>query len=434
MDPTIYRSLLAIDPNTNLPISTNLILSTDGFGDLTWQNVFNNISSQSRYVGYLPSTIVSLSTLVYNLYAGIGPGAINTSNLTSTVSWFIDPVRYISSGNLISTTTSLVSGAYAATSNVNSSLIGLGTYGYISDATLRFTVSSLGTIGYISSATLDSTIKTLGSLGYVSTASLYSSLQGLGTYGYTTRDNLTSSLNGLSLMSYVSSTQLVSTTNALNSNLVSSTQSILNTRQTIYLNNTGSLEILGNDINVNISSIDTFYYYNTFFNSSITYKGNNGVIQAYNPPTTYDLYISTVNLQIDKFSSYINSKSKITFDIYPNMLFPNIAPFSNAQIFNISTFLQYNTSTINILHQTQLFGINNSGSNYFQQPMKLNIPGSVFTNDTSRKQYVHSYVLSHRIVNGYGSNLNPGFFTNNVGLYFDSTSSYYLSIQNIAGL
>ena len=40
MDFTIYRSLLAIDPKTNLPISTNFILSTDGLGELSWQNVF----------------------------------------------------------------------------------------------------------------------------------------------------------------------------------------------------------------------------------------------------------------------------------------------------------------------------------------------------------------------------------------------------------
>ena len=57
MDLTIYRSLLAIDPTTNYPISTNYILSTDGYGDLQWQNILDNISSQSLYLGYLPSTI-----------------------------------------------------------------------------------------------------------------------------------------------------------------------------------------------------------------------------------------------------------------------------------------------------------------------------------------------------------------------------------------
>lgn len=434
MDPTIYRSLLGIDPNTNLPISTNLILSTDGYGDLRWQDVYDNISSQSRYVGYLPSTIVSLSTLVYNLYAGIGPGAINTSNLTSTVSWFIDPIRYVSSGHLISTTTSLISGAYSATSNVNSTCTGLGTYGYISSASLYSTLEGLATYGYVSTKTLNSSIVHLGSLGYTSSASLYSSLQGLGTLGYVNRQNLTSSLQGLGQLSYVSTSQLVSTTNALSSNLVSTTQSILDTRQTIYLNTTGSLNIIGNGIDVNISSINTFYYYDTFFNSSIKYKGNNGLIQGYNPPANYDLYISTVNLQIDNFSSYIHSKSKITFDIYPNMLFPNIPQQSNSQVFNISTFLQYNTSTINVIHQTQLFGINNTVSNFFQQPLKLNVLGSVFTDDAARKQYNYPYVLTHRIVNGYAKDINPGFVNSNVKLYFDSTTSYYLSIQNIAGI
>ena len=84
MDITIYRSLLAVDPKTNLPISTNYILSTDGQGDIAWQNIFYNMSSQSQ-LGYLPSTISTISTLVYNIYAGISPAAITVNNLTSTV-------------------------------------------------------------------------------------------------------------------------------------------------------------------------------------------------------------------------------------------------------------------------------------------------------------------------------------------------------------
>ena len=70
MDATIYRSLLAIDPITNFPISTNYILSTDGFGDITWQNVLYNISSIDSTVAYLPSTINNISTQIFNLESG----------------------------------------------------------------------------------------------------------------------------------------------------------------------------------------------------------------------------------------------------------------------------------------------------------------------------------------------------------------------------
>ena len=35
-DLLIFRSLFAIDSNTNLPVSTQYILATDGIGGLQW--------------------------------------------------------------------------------------------------------------------------------------------------------------------------------------------------------------------------------------------------------------------------------------------------------------------------------------------------------------------------------------------------------------
>ena len=96
------------------------------------------------------------------------------------------------------------------------------------------------------------------------------------------------------------------------------------------------------------------------------------------------------------------------------------------KIFHVSSFLTYNTSTINILHQTKFIANNTNASNIFQQPIRLNIPGKFMSN------YLHPYVLSHRIIDAYAYGANVGFVNRDVGLFFDSTTSYYLSIQNIA--
>ena len=71
--------------------------------------------------------------------------------------------------------------------------------------------------------------------------------------------------------------------------------------------------------------------------------------------------------------------------------------------------------------------MNNSASNIFQQSLRINVPGSIINNN-----YSYPYLLNHRFINAYASNTNVGFFTSNVKIYMDSTSSYYLSIQNIA--
>ncbi len=112
----IFRSLFAIDSNTNLPVSSTYILGTDGLGGLNWQDIFTNISSYSGLIGapipYLPSTIYSfssqlltLSTITGNTFSTLStqdayqfstlstmigrggiPGSITSQELQSTVS------------------------------------------------------------------------------------------------------------------------------------------------------------------------------------------------------------------------------------------------------------------------------------------------------------------------------------------------------------
>ena len=424
MDATLYRSLLAIDPKTNYPISTNYILSTDGFGDIVWQNVVNNISSIDNNVGYLPSTINNISTQLYNLETGFLSGSLNTLNLVSTVDG-LGSAGYISSFSFTSTINNLGSYGYVSSSTLTSSLIGLATFGYVSSSSLTSSLIGLGSFGYTSTLTLQSTINGLGTFGYVSSLSLQSTINGLTTFGYISSLSLQSTINGLGTLGYVSSASLFSTITTVNNNLISSSTDLFNKKQNIYLNTAGALVIAGSNINVTVSTISSFYFYNTFYNSSINYKGNNNNLIAYN--CNLDFYVSTLDTQLDRFSSYTTNKTNLSLEIYPNIIFPQINTNSNPQIYHVSSFIQYNGSTLGIQQQTKFLAMNNSASNLFQQRLRINIPGSVINSN-----YSYPYLLNHRFINVYASGVNVGFASSNVNLFMDSTSSYYLSIQNIA--
>lgn len=431
MDATLYRSLLAIDPNTNIPISTNYILSTDGVGDLSWQNVIYNISSQDKYLGYLPSTIYTMSNFIYNISTGVLPGSISTINLVSTVEG-LGNIGYISSLTFNSTINGLGTLGYISSLYMASTIDGLGTYGYLSSSRLTSTVDGLGSLGYVSTSRLNSTINSLGSQGYISSLSLTSTIEGLATFGYPSVATILYEFQrlGTNPFNYVSSASLYSSIQTVVDGFVSSSTNLYNNKQNIYLNYTGSLVIAGSNINVTISTISSFYFYNTFNNSSITYKGQNGAKLA-NNPTNSDLYISTLNTQLDTFSTYITKNTTISLEVYPNILFPQINTSSNPVLIHVSSYLTYQASTINLNHQTKFLAANNSGSNLYNTPLRFNIPGNIINNGNV-SQYRGSYVLTHRFVDAYSAGLRTGFSTSNVNLYFDSTSSYYLSIQNIA--
>ena len=426
MDTTIFRSLLAINPDTNFPISTNYILSTDGLGDLVWKDVLTNISTQDTYLGFLPSTINTISNFMYNLSTGVLPGSLSTFNLTSTVKG-LGTAGYVSSLTLTSTITGLGSLGYISSLFMGSTITGLGSAGYVSTTSLYSTATGLGTYGYVSTPSLTSSIQGLGTYGYVSTPSLTSTVRGLGNT-YISTQSLGSTLSGLGTFNYISSLTLLSTVYATNSNLISSVSDILQNKQNIYITAAGVLNIGGSNVSVTISTISSFYFYHTFFNSTIQYKGTNGAQLPYNPAGSYDFIISTLDTQLDRFSSYTTTNTSINLEVYPNIIFPNLTTNAIPQIYHVSSFLQYNASTINILQQTKFLANNNNSSNIFQQPLRLNIPGNIL-----KSYYNYPYLLTHRFINVSASNTNPGFNRNsNVEMFFDSTSSYYLSIQNIA--
>ena len=189
MDLTVFRSLFALDPNTNIPISTNLLMTSDGIGGIQWESL-----------AWYTSTVSISNIKILDVNTA---NAIPVHNLT------------IQNGNL------LVDGAGAIGSGISiiqlaSSITGLGSAGYVSTTSLYSTVAGLGTAGYVSSATLTKTVEALGTTGYVSTTSLYSTVAGLGTAGYVSTAQFNSFSNFIyNPVSYISSGNLFSTSISL---------------------------------------------------------------------------------------------------------------------------------------------------------------------------------------------------------------------------
>ncbi len=410
-DLLILRSLFALDPNTNLPISTNYILSTDGFGGLVWTDplILGGISFpilQSTTIGLgtagyvstskldatmtstsqglgtlnyvstsflnvaLASTNRGLGTFGYVSTAGLnsiltsttrGLGTINyvsvptlysilNTALTSTTSNIFDPVRYISSGNLLSTTRGLVANVFYTVQDNQSTVAGLGQSGYISSTglifSLRSTVAGLGTIGYVSSAgftstlnlALTSTVNGLGNSGYVSTTGLdnafISTNRGLGTFKYvsesymiayvtnaiansgTTNGNVSTSFldatlrstnNGLGTFGYVSSLSLASTAGFfLDSSRYVSTGALVSTTAGIIAGQTGTLSNAA--LTSTVVGLGTSGYVSTAtMNTAITSTTRGlGTIN----------YVSTASLQstVAKLLDIANTSTFITID------------------------------------------------------------------------------------------------------------------------
>jgi hypothetical protein len=229
MDLTVLRSLFALDPNTNIPISTNWLMTADGIGGVQWKGLASYMST------------VSISNI-----------SMFDTTLTN------DPYRHnitITNGALF------VDGAPVTGSGLNivqlaSSLQGLGTYGYVSTLSLYSTVRGLGTAGYVSSGTLTSTVVGLGTAGYISTASFYSTVVGLGTAGYVSTAQYNSFSNLIyNNISYISSGNLYSTT----TNLLGYIDDIINSQGNGSIS---SFTVNGTANFYSTLSVGTFFYIN----------------------------------------------------------------------------------------------------------------------------------------------------------------------------
>ena len=491
----IQQAVFSVNPYTGQPYAQDQMQVADGQGSRSWQSVFQTISSQSGHdgtpVGYLPSTLVSISyntalfstvvatsysTLSTQIGAGGIPGSITTFQLQSTTSWVQSTAKYISTADLVSSMTPFLNGNLSFMSNIQSTVIGLGSARYISSPTLQSTsvglmnqsqssITGLGSYGYISSLSLQSTVRNLGLANYISSSALTSTVTGMlypatsqgGSLGVVvtgTAEPPYINFNTL-ISNYLVSTQyfnqsngtsygvvygnsLPSTTVGLVSSLgkygyvstatlLSTSQGIQAAKQNIYIDRSGATNIFGSQ--VSISSVAAITFLSSFVNSSIVYQGQNGLVTG-SVAANSNLSFSSMNLQLDKFSSLITTASRVTVEAYPTFLFDSLttgAIVSGA--YPMTTYLQYGNTFLSTSHQTLVIGATaeNGYSNAFQQPIKLSIPGSNFIG-----AYQNPYVLYHSLPGAISYQTNIGFRSPGVTQFFASTNSYFLTVQNLS--
>jgi hypothetical protein len=442
-------------------------------------------------VGYLPSTVQrilgaasSISTIVATSYSTLStqigeggiPGSITTYQLQSTVSWVQNQSKYISTADLTSSMTPFLNGSLSFMSNIQSTVIGLGSAKYISTATLQSTVvgmnrqdfstlNGLGTYGYASTLSLQSTVQNLGLANYISSSALTSTVTGLlypatsdgGSLGivvtgssdppYINFANVTNQYlistnyfnqSNAYLYGVVYGNSLPSTTSGLISTLgtygyvstatmLSTSQGIQAAKQNIFIDRSGATNIYASQ--VYISSVNAITFLSTFIESSIVYKGQNGLLQG-TVTNNSNLSFSTVNLQLDIFSSVITAQSRITAEIFPNLQFDSMTTGSlTSKSFLMTTYLQNGNAWLSTTHQTQVAGATaqNGYSNFFQQPIKMSIPGSAVIG-----AYQNPYVLFHTLPGAISYQTNVGFRSQGINAFFASTNSYFLTIQNLS--
>lgn len=488
------ESILSINPLTNLPYPATWVQAATGQGTRSWQSIFATISSQSAIdsasLGYLPSTVFSISndtnsfstivatsysTLSTQIGAGGIPGSITTFQLQSTVTWVQETAKYVSTGDLVSSMTPFLTGNLSFMSNIQSTVIGLGSTRYISSPQLlsttiglntqsRSTVIGLGSTGYISSLSLQSTVNHLSQAGYVSTSMLLSTMTGLlypatspgGNLGVVVTGTADAPFKNFDILSqgYLGSNNYVNTTNAtgygfvFSNQLPSTTTGLINglgslgyvstltlqstsagiqaAKQNIFIDRTGATSIYNSQISV--SSIESVVYFSTFVNSTLTYKGNNGAMAA-QVQSDSNLYFSTASLQLDAFSSFITANSRVTVEVYPTFTFDSLTTGAlTSKTFPMTNRIQYGGAAIAASNQTLVAGTTavNGYSNYFQQPLKLTFPGSLVAGT-----YSNPYVLTHTIDGGLSYITNVGFRNSNMSVFFGSTNSLFVSVQNL---
>jgi hypothetical protein len=473
---TLNRALISttLGLGTINYVSTSALISTTAY-----------ILDRSRYVstGHLQSTVAGI---LVNADFALQIGEFNTA-MTSTTRG-LGTLGFISTAQFRSSFTSTVAGlgsaGYISTGQLRSSIVGLGTVGYVSTSylvnyvtnalanvgttgnyisvptfnlALTSTTLGLGTLNYVSTSALESTVAyLLDPASYVSTGALQSTTQGIlasATVGLTIgtlNDSLTSTVSGLATSGYVSTLSLQSTIKNLGSGgdrgYISSL-SLQSTVQQLADMITGGTNITfdaANNVtvvggNINITSMGgSIIYLSTFLQSSVTYKGTNGHTFPYAFDNT-NMIFSTCVIPFNAMSNFTNEKSRIYLDIFPTFVFAQngVSPYSaKTLILPISTFIQYGSLTANVQSSNLLPYVNTSYlvantvttgfSNYFQQQIKLQIPGSLIAGN-----WANEYILYHYMPDSISFGSSPGLRNSTITIQYSSTNSVFISVQNL---
>jgi hypothetical protein len=239
---------------------------------------------------------------------------------------------------------------------------------------------------------------------------------------------LTSTLNGLGTAGYISSSQLQSSVVAL--------------KQSFFVVNANTIYLQGTGNSLTVSSLASIVYLSSFLQSTVTYRGSNGTIAPQWTVGTQAISFTTANLQLDSFSTLITSNAIVNIEVLGNFMFSPLAlPQTPVPIYMSSFVRSGVTGNANYLSsqmfQTMFFPTNyNSGiagglygniSNYFAPKIKMSIPGSVVQNFYPNAPLV----LGHYLPNAVTLTTTQGFLNSNTTVFFGSTNSVFISVQNM---
>ena len=456
-----------------------------------FQTISSQSGSIGAGIGYLPSSFnriygvaSSLSTTIATSFSTLStmignggiPGSITGPQLQSTVTWVQQGSYYISTADLTSSMTPFLNGSLSYMSNIQSTVVGLGSSRYISSLTLQSTsvganvqrastVAGLGSYGYISSLSLQSTVNNLAQTGYISSSALTSTVTGMLYPASVTGGSLGVVVTGSAdppfmnfntiLSQYLLSTNFINSSNAgsygvvYGTNLPSTTTGIINSlgrigyistatlqstsqgiqaaKQNIYIDRGGAINITNSQ--VFLSSVASIIFLSSFVDSTLTYKGQNGLITG-TVTNNSNLTFSTANLQFDTCSSFITANSRITVELQPTFMFDTLTTGAIAsQLYPMQTYIQYGNTYLSSIHETRVAGTTatNGYSNFFQRNLKFSIPGSVIMGN-----YQNPYVLTHSMPGAISYLTNVGFRSPSMNVFYASTNSYFLTVQNLS--
>jgi hypothetical protein len=213
-------------------------------------------------------------------------------------------------------------------------------------------------------------------------------------------------------------------------------------KQSFFVVNGNTLYIQGSGNTITISSLASVVYLSSFLQSTVTYKGSNGNIAPKWSVGTQPISFTTANLQLDSFSSLITPNAIVNIEVLGNFMFSPLAlPQTPVPIY-MSSFVQSGASGNSNYLSSQMFqtmffptqynsgvagGLYGGLSNYISPTIKLSLPGSVVQGFYPNTPIV----LGHYLPNAVTLNLTQGFLNSNATVFFGSTNSVFVSVQNM---
>jgi hypothetical protein len=400
------------------------LISTANLTDLISTANLTGLISTSFFDTQITSSLVGLGNLgflsSFNATT-FSTGTVQTSSITfldinipPSAGAGLPSLLYASSGKL------MFNGAFAtgegASAGVSQLIAGNGISlnPQIGTGTVTLTATIANMVGLISTPNLENIVSTANLNGLVSTSFFNS--------------QITSSLNGLGTTGYISSTQLQSTVVAL--------------KQSFFVVNTDSLYLIGSGNTLVVSSLRELVYLSSFIQSTVTYKGSNGNITPQWTAGTQPISFTTANLQLDSFSTLITSRATVTIEVLGNFAFSPLGLAQSPVPIYMSSFVQSGVSGNSNYLSSQMFqsmffpsnynsgtagGLYGSISNYFSPTIKMSIPGSVIQSFYRNAPLV----LGHYLPNAVTLATTQGFLNSNASVFFGSTNSVFISVQNM---